>query len=486
MASAGSVVRVRHGALGNVGRSYQWLLERPALVVLLVGAALLRVAVAVAYRPALFHQDSWAYLDSAVKLDPLIDRPFGYPLLLAPFVAIEPYLLAITSVQHLTGLVTGGLVYWTLESHRTPRWIALAGAAVTVLDGYAIALEQYLMPETFFALAVLAGLVLVSRTEGRAGLLLSGLLIGGAATIRTIGIFVVPCWLLYVVLTRRAWWPVLAGTGALAVPLIALALANSIKLNTPSLNPASGWFLYGRIGEIAQCGEVEVGSDEAGLCSKPAPGEPHRGAQFYVWDRKSPANIRFGPMSRENVLESSKILGGFARHVISQRPAAYAEMVAADFGRYFDPRSPAALAHEYYHPDLPAEPRTGPEFLPQQTRASLVPDYQPRNYFPDGAVRSYVDTLHTSRLLIGVLALLSLVAAALMGRKGPLQGPRRDILLFSGAGLAMLFGSAATSEFIIRYLVPCVPLFAVSGMLSLASLRDRTVERRPMRQDSRR
>jgi hypothetical protein len=50
----------------------------------------------------------------------------------------------------------------------------------------------------------------------------------------------------------------------------------------------------------------------------------------------------------------------------------------------------------------------------------------------------------------------------------------------------MLFGSAATSEFIIRYLVPCVPLFAVSGMLSLASLRDRTVERRPMRQDSRR
>jgi hypothetical protein len=73
-----------------------------------------------------------------------------------------------------------------------------------------------------------------------------------------------------------------------------------------------------------------------------------------------------------------------------------------------------------------------------------------------------------------------------MGRKGPLQGPRRDILLFSGAGLAMLFGSAATSEFIIRYLVPCVPLFAVSGMLSLASLRDRTVERRPMRQDSRR
>jgi 4-amino-4-deoxy-L-arabinose transferase-like glycosyltransferase len=479
MVRRGSPVRVRHWTLVSVGRGYQWLRERPALVVLLVGAALLRVAVAVAYRPALFHQDSWAYLVSAVELDPLIDRPYGYPVLLAPFVAVEPFLLAITSVQHLAGLVAGGLVYWTLESHMIPRWIALAGAAVTLLDGYAIALEQYLMPETFFALAVLAGLVLVSRTEGTVGLLLSGLLIGGAATIRTVGIFVLPCWFLYVVLTRRAWRPVVAGTGALAVPLIALAMANSIGLNTFSLNPANGWFLYGRIGEIAQCGEVELEPDEAGLCSKPAPGEPHRGAQFYVWERDSPANIRFGPMSFDNVSESSKILGGFARHVIRQRPGEYAEMVAGDFARYFDPRSPDELAHEYYAPHLPAEPRTGWEYLPEKRRASLVPDYQPRNHFPDDAVRSYVDTIHTSRLLMGVLALLSLIAAALIGRKGPLQGPRRDILLFSGAGLAMLFGSAATSEFIIRYLVPCVPLFAVSGMLSLASLRSPSTESAP-------
>jgi hypothetical protein len=58
-----------------------------------------------------------------------------------------------------------------------------------------------------------------------------------------------------------------------------------------------------------------------------------------------------------------------------------------------------------------------------------------------------------------------------MFRRGALPpGRRSEILLFSGSGLAMLLGSAATSEFIIRYFVPCVPFFVIGGTLGLAYL----------------
>jgi hypothetical protein len=67
-----------------------------------------------------------------------------------------------------------------------------------------------------------------------------------------------------------------------------------------------------------------------------------------------------------------------------------------------------------------------------------------------------------------VLALVAVVATFRRGGLPP--GPRREIMLFSGSGLAMLLGSAATSDFDIRYLIPCVPLLVIGGVLGLAYL----------------
>ena len=52
-------------------RAVEWLRARPELVVLLALAVTIRLAVAVAYDPALFHYDSWGYLDGAVDFEPL-------------------------------------------------------------------------------------------------------------------------------------------------------------------------------------------------------------------------------------------------------------------------------------------------------------------------------------------------------------------------------------------------------------------------------
>ena len=53
------------------------------MAAVLVLAAAVRAGVAIAYRPAIFFGDSWAYLDLAYDGTPVglaPDRPSGYPL----------------------------------------------------------------------------------------------------------------------------------------------------------------------------------------------------------------------------------------------------------------------------------------------------------------------------------------------------------------------------------------------------------------------
>ena len=393
-------------------------------------------------------------------------KPFGYPVLLSLFVVPDPHLMLITTAQHLVGLVVGALVYWYLDRRGVSRWLALAATALVVLDGYAIALEQYVMPEPFFTIAVLGSLVLLTESRGTAGLVLSGLLLGGAGTIRTVGIFLIPCWILYLLVARRGWRPSAAGIVAAALPLIALGLVNQSSFGSFSMNSSSGWILYSRIGEIAECGKIDYRPADRGLCSQPSPpGERRRGSVFYLWDEESPARRRFGSQWEGDPEESNRVLGSFARHVIRQRPGAYAQMVAAEFGLYFDPRN-----RHHGAPRLPSEPGEAPAVIDERTRLRLVPGYQPSQSFPDDATRWYVDRIHAWRAMMGLLAVLALVAVAAMFRRGAPPGRRSEIMVFSGSGLAMLLGSVATNDFELRFLVPCVPLLVIGGTLGLAYL----------------
>ena len=149
----------------------------PLLMVLAI-AATVRVAVAIAYKPAIFFGDSWAYLDLAYGGNPVglaPDRPSGYPLLIDLLSIFGRSLGAITTAQHLAGLLTGVLVYALLLRLRLPRWLATAGAAVVLLDAYAMALEQQILAEAFFTLALAASFFLVvGRDRGAVALAASG------------------------------------------------------------------------------------------------------------------------------------------------------------------------------------------------------------------------------------------------------------------------------------------------------------------------
>jgi hypothetical protein len=111
------------------------------IVIVLAAATVVRIGVAIAYWPAVFFGDSWSYLNLAYEGGFAPDRPSGYPQAIHLLSVFGRDLGTITIAQHLAGLVTGVLVYALMLRLRLSRWLATVGAAVVVLDAYAIALE---------------------------------------------------------------------------------------------------------------------------------------------------------------------------------------------------------------------------------------------------------------------------------------------------------------------------------------------------------
>jgi dolichyl-phosphate-mannose-protein mannosyltransferase len=445
-----------------------------AIAGVLVLAVAVRAAVAIAYRPAIFFGDSWAYLDLAYNGRPVglaPDRPSGYPLLIDLLSVAGRSLATITTAQHLAGLLAGVLAYALLVKLGLPRLLAAGAAAVVLLDGYAIALEQQIMAESFFALALVASMYLaVGKSRGPAALAASGLLLAGAATIRTVALFAIPVWIVYLLWAHGRNRAVAAGLTALLVTLLAYSSIHAANTGRFGLGQADGWFLYGRVGQFADCGKAGIPPDARALCNR-TDRDRREGAAFHVWNADGPARRVFGGMSRDpdEQARSNAALRGFALAIVRDRPLRYARAVSSDFLRYFYPgrmsRGNSDLALT-----LPESGRIvrSNELI----RDRYFPAYEPQVHEPAALVRSYQQRLHTPRWLMGVLALaalLALAAAAIVRGRVPMLHSRETFLL-TGAALAMLLGSAATSEFVLRYLIPAVPLILGGGLAGCADL----------------
>jgi hypothetical protein len=447
----------------------------PLLAVLAVAAAV-RVAVGIAYQPAIFFGDSWAYLDLAFGGSPVgfaPDRPSGYPLAIDLLSVFGRSLAAITTAQHLAGLLTGVLVYALLTRMALPRWLATAGAAVVLLDAYAIALEQQILAEAFFTLALAASFFLVAgRDRGGMALAASGALLAVAATMRTAALFAVPVWALYVVWAYRRPRLVVPAALGLMLPLLAYASWQAEDTGRFGLTQADGWFLYGRVGEIADCGDAKVPAAARPLCNRNAR-DRREGAAYHIWNADGPARRTFGGMSTDPEVQarSNDALRGFARAIIRDRPGRYADLVWDDFLRYFTPG-----ARSRGNSDLAvALPQFGRIVRRNEiARDRWFPGYVPHVRPPAKRVRDYHERVHVPRPLMAALAVAALLELALaavalaLRRSGPPR--RREVFLLAGAALAMLLGTAATSEFVLRYLIPVVPLLVCGGVAAAADI----------------
>lgn len=445
---------------------------------MLAMALALRVAAEVAYHPALMWTDSWAYLGSAGNGFPqslFPDKPIGYPLLLIVLSGGTRSMLVITCLQHIAGLV-GGLLLYRLLRDRAGRPLAIVGAAVVLLDAYAISLEQHLLTEAFFTLALVVFAYVALNARDRTWMIVTaGMTLAAAAFIREAALFVVPAWIVYCALAyrplrRRA----VAGVLAAVLPLLAGAAVHDATIGGFGMTELDGWSLYARAAELADCKRFDVPADLRPLCipnfKDPGPADLNT---FYKFSPRSPARRAFGnvyDLVRERRAIVNAKLRRFARLVIASRPLDFAGLVAGDTLKFFEPGVMAA-SPGYDDPiRLPAHPHPiAPEFRP--TRQELAPGYRPSARFPAGALATYGRAIHTPRLLVGLLLVVA-IAGLLTGlRPGSRKRPQhaREVFLLAGAGLAVAV-AGALNHFEVRYLVPAVPLIVAGGILAVHDL----------------
>jgi hypothetical protein len=439
----------------------------PFALVLAAGA-LLRLACEIAYRPALFYSDSWGYLSMAhgggiVSFAPL--RPSGYPLILK----VLHWLTLTTVVQHLAGLAVAALAYATLRALDVRGWAATVAGAFVALDAWAIALEQYVLAEAFFSLALVLAIwaSLVARRSSREiALGFAGICLAAAALMRPVGLFAVPAWIVWMLWTRVGARALTAGLACLVVPLLVYSLAHQSVTGTFGLTQANGWFLYGRAGTIASCDGIDVAKDARKLCDRP-PAAEHENQSWFMFNRASPARRAFGGISADSHKQarSNRILGKFARQVILHRPGEYAKLVLGDFFRFLRP-GPRAAHREDQTVEFPRSARI--VFDDAKTRRRLYPGLETHAGTPAGALRSYAKVFHTSRPLVALALLAALVALAL----GPkTRDPRLpSIFLSFGVAVGLLLGAALGAGFALRYMVPVVAEVVISGTLGGESL----------------
>jgi hypothetical protein len=438
--------------------AHRWL-------VLVFGLAVaLRLAVAITYRPFLF-DDSWSYLDAAYSAFPVgisFARPSGYPLVIKALSLAGHHPFVISTVQHIGGLAGGLLVYLLLTRRQVPRWLAATATGLVLLDLYAIALEQAILSEAFFTLA-LVGAVYLAICVRPTSLALSGsgALLAAATLMRPAGGFALLAWFLYLAWKRVGLRPLVVGVVSFAIPLLAYAGWQRHVTGYFGLVVNDGWFLYGRIGEIAApCGDAKIPKATYSLCERSSHG---KNALFYTWDAASPAHKAF----RRTDGRANRLVREFALAIIRDRPLTYGELVLSDTARYFVP----GVSAEYQSQDIPSMAEELPAYS-QEVRDRYLPGYVPRAYGSDSWLWRAERWMHTPRWLVAIFVLCALAApaSAVFRRDRSGGGSHGEAIFLVGSGLLILVGSTATSAFDLRYLAPEVPLFVSGGVLAIWQL----------------
>jgi hypothetical protein len=251
---------------------------------------------------------------------------------------------------------------------------------------------------------------------------------------------------------------------ALAVPLLAYALLYEARFGVFGFTETSGWTLYGRVAAFADCAGAGIPAAQRPLCETAAERRSHPDSPtWYIWASSSPAARLFpgGHDTRQAQERADRILGAFARRIIEHDPLGYIQVVATDTANYFTPGA-TPFNDAVSATSLPTTAASEP--TSERVRRRVIPDVHPQVRPPSEELRSYRQIIHIPRPLLAALALVSLLV--LVSRL-----PRRpEIFLFTGSGLALIIGAAATAGFGLRYLLPAVPLLAIGGSCATWSL----------------
>ena len=449
---------------------------------MLVGAVM-RILAMVAYPPALFFPDSWGYIATGLTGSfvglPTV-HPVGYPVLIRLLTLPDRSIAELIAWQHLAVMGIGVAVYVALIRSRLPRWAAAAAAALVLLDGYTITLEQYVMSDTFFTVGMVAALLVLAwpqfgsdrpRPPMVARAAIGGLLIALTALVREVAPFTIPVVLVYLLWMRAGWRPLVAFVVAAALPLLSYSALIDHRFHVFGMTATPGWTLYGRVAGFADCTGVKLEPAARKLCETSAQRASHPDApDWYIWG-PSPAQRIFHPATQSiaDVAPTNQVLESFSRTMIVHHPLDFVGVTLSDFVRYF---TPGAVPYNdaVSATSLPRSPAA--EATSAATQRRDLPGLSPSVRSPAGFIRSYRSVVHVPRPVLALLALAALLAVCLR------VPARREIFLLGGSAVMILLGTAATGGFALRYLLPAVPLLAIGGSIAVAQLIARWQRRR--------
>ncbi|MGH9056311.1 MAG: phospholipid carrier-dependent glycosyltransferase [Acidimicrobiales bacterium] len=436
----------------------------PMLVLVLAGAAL-RAVVTVGFRPVLWYLgDSISYLSMAVGGPAYPWRPQGYSFLLLILRPLH-HLAAVAVVQHGLGLAVGVLIYAVCLRVGLRRWVATLAAVPVLFDAWEVTTEQYLLSETFFIVLLTVALAALVWWQPRrpppawaAGL--AGLLVGLAADVRTICLFlIVPVVAVLLLRRARVLRTVLAAV-LFGVPLVAYAGFFDSQFGWFGISP-TGLFAYGRVSGFASCAGVSLSPDEQQLC--PTSAEEKMGTDFFLWDPRSPFHQLPGSLAHQNSVGEA-----FAIKMVEHHPGDYLHAVWEDFQTEFSPdRAPSAYDVTPTYATLPAL---------AQVLANHYQGAGNGQTHPTPGIERWFAWYQRHGFMPGVAFLVGLALAAagvVFGRDEPATGLRSATVGFGLAAAILLLVPPFVASFDYRYLVPALPPLCVAAATGATLLANR-------------
>jgi hypothetical protein len=470
----------RRGALERLRRHWP-------LAVLLAVAAALRVTALVAISPGIWFSDSNSYITAAATGRLSTTRVDGYAFLVAPFHALGSA-TALIVLQHAIGLAIVVVLYALLVRRGVPRWIALLGVVPAALDAYLIVVEHAIMSETTYH-AALFGALACLLWQDRLGLVaavLGGLLLGYAGIVRSVGIPLAAVVLVYLLVRRVGWKPLLAFAIGWLLVAGGYVTAFHAQHGTFGFTESGGRFLYAKVAPFADCAQLgAIPAGERVLC--PDRAKPLT-TNEYLWGKQSP--IRGLPDSADHRIRD------FAKRVIRNQPVDYAQVVLGGVVHYFEPGHRIGFNDYPVGPwQFPADPRVwgypgyrgpirrgdpvrrahhhitepGPDVSAMVTR----PRFDPA---ASRALHDYQRVAYTWGPLLAACVLA--VLAALILRRGAWR-LRLDAALLAAVTLLAMTVAQALSVFSYRYVMIASFGLPVAAALAVAALRSPSARRPP-------
>ncbi|MET8002585.1 hypothetical protein [Nonomuraea glycinis] len=490
MVSVAEITHVDHSAPGRMARARSFLRRHRVFAAAFALGGLLRLITMLGYGPAMWFNDSYEYVSVALHPRPHPIRPDGYGfwlLLLKPFHSLT----LVTLTQHLMGLATAALIYALLRrKFGLPKWGATLAAAPVLFDAYQIQLEQLIMSDAMFTLLVVGVITLVlwhRRMSWRVGVVV-GLLLALTWLTRSIGLPILALVVVYLLIKRTGWKPVVAVVTACAIPVVAYMSWFAASFGKFAMTNSDGLILYMRTAIFADCDKMDIDKykevELVLLCINDPVHQRKDYAQWYLWGQGSGDGQGTGEVlhrwgsGKKFTDITNEAASAFATRAILSQPGDYLRVVARDFLRAFHwgrPRFPDAATYNmyefkpYYELDSTGNPKRLPNWPSYQGRTDTdayayeAGPPETRIVSPWADIMSgYQKVFYLRGIMLGGIMLVGAYGVVVRWRS--FGGP---VLLPWLGAFGLVLAPAATAEFDYRYVLPAVPLACIAAAITL-------------------